>query len=361
MPKASEGRKLIYIVVLNWNGWQDTIECLESVFRSDYPSHRVIVCDNGSEDGSLEHIKAWAEGRLDVALPKSNPLRHLSFPPVTKPIPYVEHDRAQAERGGNPADADCRLVLIQTGANLGFAGGCNVGLRYALSRADFDYVWLLNNDAVVADPQVLNHLVRASDGLAICSTVTLDYYSGQAWFTGGTISWLVGGPTHSRKRRKEGVYDTRFISGCNMFIPSGVFAESELLDERFFLGMEDCVLSYRALRYGRPLKVVNRDSVYHKVGRTNRFSRFTIANSYACKSFWMRETGGSPLGVLLWLMVFTAMNVLIRVPLRLALQKIRGIPGDLGIMGYWALSARALIGGLKASNVSLKVIGRILE
>ena len=352
---------MIYIVVLNWNGWQDTIECLESVFRLDYPSYRVIVCDNGSEDGSLEHIKAWAEGRLDVAIPQRNPLRSLTHPPVPKPIAYVKYDRQQAERGGDPRNANSRLILIQTGANLGFAGGNNVGLRYALARDDFHYVWLLNNDTVVADPQVLNNLVQTSDGIAICSTVILDYYSGQTWFTGGTISWLAGGPTHSRKRRTEAVYDTGFISGCNMLIPSGVFAESDLLDERFFLGMEDCVLSYRARRYGHPLKVVNKDSVYHKVGRANRFSRFAIANSYACKSFWMRETGGSRLGVLLWLIVFAVMNILIRVPLRLALQRIRGIPADLGIMEYWALSPRALIGGVKASSVSLEVIGRILE
>jgi len=54
----------VYVVILNWNGWQDTIECLESVFRLDYPSFRVIVCDNGPRDGSPEHIRAWAEGSL---------------------------------------------------------------------------------------------------------------------------------------------------------------------------------------------------------------------------------------------------------------------------------------------------------
>ena len=56
----------VYVLILNWNGWSDTIECLESVLRGTHWNQRIIVCDNDSRDGSLEHIKAWAEGRLDV-------------------------------------------------------------------------------------------------------------------------------------------------------------------------------------------------------------------------------------------------------------------------------------------------------
>ena len=54
------------IIILNYNGWQDTIECLESVLRNDYPNYQVIVVDNGSPDNSMEYIKAWAEGRQEV-------------------------------------------------------------------------------------------------------------------------------------------------------------------------------------------------------------------------------------------------------------------------------------------------------
>lgn len=123
----------VYVIILNWNGWEDTIECLESVFRNIYPSYTVIVCDNGSHDGSLERIKLWAEGKLDVLVPSHNPLRPLSYPPVIKPIPYIEYYREDAEKGGIN-DGKIPLVLIQTGGNLGFAGGNNVGLRYILAR-----------------------------------------------------------------------------------------------------------------------------------------------------------------------------------------------------------------------------------
>src|SRR5918997_2832779 len=91
----------VHVLVLNWNGWRDTLECLESVFRVDYANLRVIVCDNASTDGSLERIKEWAEGRLAPDPAPNERLRHLSSPSVPKPIEYVEYGRAEAERGGN--------------------------------------------------------------------------------------------------------------------------------------------------------------------------------------------------------------------------------------------------------------------
>src|SRR3972149_2191038 len=94
-----------YIIILNYNGWADTIECLESVFRNDYPDYRVIVCDNNSQDGSLEYIKAWAEGRLNAPVPRNLLWEH-SFPPVPKPVLYVEYNRVQAEAGGCVGDSD---------------------------------------------------------------------------------------------------------------------------------------------------------------------------------------------------------------------------------------------------------------
>src|SRR5450631_1463343 len=116
----------VYILILNWNGWQDTIECLETVFRNDYPNYQVIVCDNDSTDSSLDKIKAWAEGRLEPKNVENEYLRALSSPPVAKPVTYREYSRTRAEKGGAADDGDVSLILIQTGANLGFAGGNNV-------------------------------------------------------------------------------------------------------------------------------------------------------------------------------------------------------------------------------------------
>ncbi len=67
----------VYVIILNYNGWADTIECLESVLRNDYLNYQVIVLDNNSPNNSIEYIKAWAEG--NVWLKSDHPLRNLSF------------------------------------------------------------------------------------------------------------------------------------------------------------------------------------------------------------------------------------------------------------------------------------------
>jgi len=90
----------IYIILLNYNGWADTIECLESVLKNDYPNYQVIVLDNNSPNNSMEYIKAWAEGRLDVWVNQDHPLRKLSYPPVSKPIPYVYYTHEKVSKGG---------------------------------------------------------------------------------------------------------------------------------------------------------------------------------------------------------------------------------------------------------------------
>ncbi len=91
--------KRVYIIIFNWNGWRDTIECLKSVFRLGYPEFRAVVCDNDSRDGSLEYIQVWTKGMIRADVAADNPLRRLTFPPVAKPITYAKYDRSQTETG----------------------------------------------------------------------------------------------------------------------------------------------------------------------------------------------------------------------------------------------------------------------
>jgi GT2 family glycosyltransferase len=86
----------IYVVLVNWNGWRDTIECLESLLGSDYPQFEAVVCDNGSTDGSVERLGDWADGRLGWAIPASSPVRQWAAAPQPKPVPC----RVVAQRAG---------------------------------------------------------------------------------------------------------------------------------------------------------------------------------------------------------------------------------------------------------------------
>src|ERR1700757_2392454 len=101
----------VYIVLLNWNGWRDTIECLESVLRLDYPDYKVIVCDNASSDGSMEHIRSWARGDL-AAESRTPALASLVTPPVPKPVRFIEVQPSQGP--DHSGDQAAPLVLIQT-------------------------------------------------------------------------------------------------------------------------------------------------------------------------------------------------------------------------------------------------------
>jgi GT2 family glycosyltransferase len=268
---------LVYIILLNWNGWKDTIECLESIFRNQYPNYRVIVCDNDSQDGSLDKIKLWAEGRLECNS-ENDQLNHLTSPPVFKPLSYVEYNRQEAENGGRRENTDAQLILIQTGGNLGFAGGNNVGLRFVMARNDFSYVWLLNNDTVI-EPDALNHMVKRMQdvpGAGICGSTLLYYHDitrvqalgGATYNRWAGVSKHIGqGHTFmSEKIDIERVEKSMaYVVGASMLVSRDFLQEIGLLCEDYFLYYEELDWAIRSRERYR--KVYAKDSiVYHKEG-----------------------------------------------------------------------------------------------
>jgi len=116
-----------YIILLNWNGWRDTIGCLESVFQSSGSPFRVVVCDNNSSDGSLSKIADWARGLMPAEVPQDQRLREL-IGGVMRPIEYAALT-ATAINAGGTTDKGEPLILIDNEDNGGFAAGNNVGLR----------------------------------------------------------------------------------------------------------------------------------------------------------------------------------------------------------------------------------------
>jgi GT2 family glycosyltransferase len=266
----------VCVLTVNSNSWADAVECLESVLRSDVPGLSVVVCDNASQDGSLSHLRAWAEGRLSPYVAASNPLRPLSWPPLPKPIGYVEYERAEAERGGDPA-ADPPLVLIRNPENLGFAGGNNVGLRYALARGDFDYVWLLNPDTVVR-PDTLRRMLEAmrdDPQMGLCGSMVL-YYGApdtvQALGGARYNRWLAL-PRHIGLGRSAGApvdgpgvaARMTYVYGASMLVSRRFLEEVGLLNEEYFLYFEELDWAMRARGRFR-LGFAPRSVVYHREG-----------------------------------------------------------------------------------------------
>jgi len=262
------GQPRVHVLLVNYNGWRDTLECLESVFRLDYPDFRVVVCDNGSTDGSVERIQAWAEGTQPATS------SHVAAPtprdtPLDKPIPYVLCERAQAERGWSP-DPDARLVLVRLNENLGFTGGNNVGMRYLQARGDQGLVWILNNDTVVESSSLREMVARLSDdpGLGAVGATVFWYDQPERIQVagGGRLSRWSGFTTVARvaSTTRSPAPRLDFISGACMLVKLDVLRNVGLLDERYFMYSEEVDWCLRMRQAGIHLGYAPRARVWHK-------------------------------------------------------------------------------------------------
>jgi GT2 family glycosyltransferase len=272
----------VFVIVLNWNKWEFTIECLESITRLDYENFQILVVDNGSTDGSESRIMEWANGDL----PSKG-----SFVPYgrdNKPIAVVRYDRGQAEQGGDPAEearATARLsqkqthpmVLIQSGADLGYAGGNNVALRYALARGDFDYIWVLNNDIAV-HRDALSAMVQTSQNHEDAGIVgsKLLYYdvpekiqaAGGGTFTAfaGNTSYIGSGCEDKGDWDREMEVD--YVTGASMLVPKSALMRTGLIIEDYFLCWEDVHWNLQMKRNGYRLLYSPGSVIWHKEGGT---------------------------------------------------------------------------------------------
>lgn len=267
--------KYVYVVLLNWRGWSDTIACLESLYASSGPHMRIIVCDNASGDGSLEHIEEWARGLIAAQIPEHPRLARLTGQGVRQPV-YQRLDRASAEAGNIDPRAD--LILVENGANLGFAAGNNVGLRLALSQQDMDCVWLLNNDTMV-EPDCLDKMrnaLSASGDRAVCGSVIhfFDQPDVIQAIGGNRFNRLTGTASCSEGRflneadlpgAGETGIDVSYVSGCSMLLPRSFLEEVGLMGEEYFLYYEEIDWFTRAA--GRfPICIARDARLYHREG-----------------------------------------------------------------------------------------------
>ncbi|HTY59826.1 MAG TPA: glycosyltransferase family 2 protein [Bacteroidota bacterium] len=260
---------LTYIIVLNWNGKSDTLECLASLGRAAGPSVRVVVVDNGSSDGSQEEIR----------------LKH----------PEV--------------------ALLETGENLRYAGGNNAGIRYAL-EAGAEQIMLLNNDTTV-DPDFLpamsGTLQSSADTGIVAPKILYWADPGRLWYAGGIISFWTGTMRHRGIRQADdGRFDipgeTGYASGCCLLAKRSTIEKIGLLDDSYYMYSEDADWSMRARRAGLRVLYEPRARVWHKVSVSagGHLSSFKLRNKFVSNlRFFSRYASWYH-----WL-VFPWMNVLV--------------------------------------------------
>lgn len=218
----------IAIVILNWNGKKDTIECLNSLKKITYSNYEIILVDNGSADGSVEMLE--------------------------KEYPEIN--------------------LIKNKENLGFTGGNNVGIKKALEH-NADYVLLLNNDTIV-EQDFLEKMVDVAEQDASIGIIgpKIYYYSLPyiLWSAGGRyISFLGKARTYGINKIDRPEYNVQrkvsWVTGCAMMVKKEVFGKIGFLEEQYFSNYEDLDFCISAERMGYKIYYVPEAVIYHKVAR----------------------------------------------------------------------------------------------
>lgn len=251
-------KSTVAVILLNWRGASDTIDCINSLISSGIRKRDILVVDNDSQDDSVNRIR--------------------------EAIPGVE--------------------IIESGRNGGFAYGCNIGIRAALGR-EYKYIWLLNNDTIVNKqtlPQMLSVFLEYEGQVGIVGSLIrhLDFpYDIQA-IGGGSIDYLTG---RTKNVLEQGnIKSLDYITGASMLVSKGVFDKIGLLDEAYFMYWEDVEFCVRAQKAGFRIAVATDSLVLHKEGASiaSESSRKILIQNKAQARFFRSHSKIWPLTLLIY-------------------------------------------------------------
>ena len=250
---------LIHIIVLNWNGYNDTVECLESLQKVNYPDYKIILIDNGSRDGSVQKLK---------------------------------------ERFGK----DEKIKIIANEENLGFAGGNNVGIEYAMEKGA-DAVLLINNDTIV-DENFLVELVKAAGENKRAGVLGSQIYSEsdpkRIWSAGWNVNRLLTKGVHIGydeidERQYDEIKKCDYLTGCCLLVKKEVVKKIGVLADDYFLYYEDTDYCLRARKAGYDCLYVPASKIWHKISRSSKPGSSSYIYYHTRNGLTMARRNGSPL------------------------------------------------------------------
>jgi len=220
----------VAVIILNWNDYDNTVGCLNSLKKSNYKNYKVVLVDNDSKNNEGKRLK--------------------------KKFPYIH--------------------LIQNRINRGFAGGNNDGINWALKKG-FDYVWLLNNDTYILS-DTLRKLIENSNDNSISSPII--YYfdkKNKIWSAGIRFFMRFGLTFHLRKVKSK----PDFFVACSLLIPKKLINDVGMLDEIYFVYLEDMDYCYRAKQKGYEMNLITTSKIFHKVSSStqNDLRKFFLKTS----------------------------------------------------------------------------------
>jgi GT2 family glycosyltransferase len=274
----SEPTPRVFVIVINWNGEDDTRICLSSLRNVDYPNMHVVISDNGSRPESLRALRDWAANN-DIAL---------SAPGDAPTI--------------NTAGSVRSLCILENGTNLGFTGANTVGIRHALERGA-GYILFLNNDTVVT-PTFLSRMVEVAQrqrsyGLLGCKTLLGDGTDPNRtiWSLGG-YEYRFGNPMNRGSNQPDrpewrGVVENELICGCCMLIRRETIETCGVQDDDLFFAIDDVEYSLRVTQHGWRNALVLDAEIYHAgsrsvEGRTGLQLYYLFRNTYFFRAKYFR-------------------------------------------------------------------------
>ncbi|WP_167344082.1 glycosyltransferase family 2 protein [Haloferax massiliensis] len=230
--------------MLNWNNFEDTRDCVDSLQKISYKNHDIVIVDNGSTDDSLLRLQN-------------------TFPEVV----FVELDR-----------------------NRGFSGGMNAGISWAVDHGA-DFTWILNNDVVIEDFSILEKLLPYFEMESVgCITPQVFEYPDKEteWFTKGELDRGSGHSTHHKciSEKPEQFVENEYLPLCSTLISTDVFDEYGLLPERYFIYREDVAFAYDISEKFRMLTILN-CRVYHKSSNSSGGDLNRTLTYYTARNRWL--------------------------------------------------------------------------
>lgn len=253
VPPGEDGTAATAVcaVVVNWNGWRDTLVCLESLFALGGPAMRVVLCDNASTDGSLLEIERYLRERLPRWLPAPDE------PGLVRP---------------EPGEGVLSVHLLRLPDNLGYAGAINAGIEWARKRWTPRGFWLLNND-VQAQPGALAALLAAHANVpdaGVCGSVLMEWDEPERiqGVAGIYRRWL-GVGWHERQlpaRPADVSLAVDYPIGASMYVGTDYLDKVGLMDPGYFLYCEEMDWAERGRRQGYRPVVALKSRLRHKEG-----------------------------------------------------------------------------------------------
>lgn len=272
---------LVFVIVLMKENWEDTLECLQSLQNLNYENCRLVLVDNGSEKICYEKIMDWCKGKISVET------EFVKFKKENFPVNCIVYSKDEAERGGDENKEkeienlpfNRKLIFIRLNENLGFAGGNNIGIRYAMKRGA-NFILLLNNDTVVS-PSLISEMM-----ITMSIHKNIGIVGGKIYFyqrpdvlqeVGGARFYPFIGVVRPIGRGKPDRgqfiedFEVDYASGCCSLVRKELIEEIGLLDESFFHYWEETDWNLRARKRGWKVVCSSRARVWHKLSSTSGY------------------------------------------------------------------------------------------